>query len=160
MASPWPFSRQCVEMWLDSAGTGFALASLMRATASRSEASGCVLQNLRFRARDGAALAHTARACERESQVGCGRLARPESGASKLGMGKRLLGSGGSLLLAPLLRQARRGRVRQVTPLCACRPHPCQGSPHTHSQSRALWLDPQCRHVSVAHLPRRNKVVC
>ncbi len=135
MASPRFFSRQCVEIWLDSAGTGCALASLMRATASRSEAGGCMLQNLRFRARVGAARAHATRACERESQAGCGRLAEPGGGASKLGMGRRLLGPGGSLLLAPLLRHARRGRVRQVKPLCACRPHPCQGSPHTQPKS-------------------------
>ncbi len=80
MASPWLFSRLSGEMWQDSAGTGLDLASLILATASRSEACGC--DTLRLRAREGAARALTARPCKRVSQAGCGRLGMPRGGAS------------------------------------------------------------------------------
>ena len=141
VASPWLFSWRCVEIWSDSARMGLDLASLSRVTASRSEA--CACNNVRLRAREGTARATTTRPCERMSQAEAGRFEVPRGGASKLGMGHRLLGPGESLLLALLQRQARRRRARQAKPLQACVAHPCQGIPQTHCQSLALWLGKQ-----------------
>ena len=119
VAYPQLFSRRGGGIWLDSTGMGFIRASLSLATASRSEACGCGRARLRPRELAARAIATLGRGWLTGGEtLEKGRFGSLGASASKLGMGRQLLGPGRSLILA-LVLPVGRGRVRHANPALA-----------------------------------------
>ena len=119
VAYPQLVSRRSRGIWLNSTGTGFIRASLSLATASRSEACGC--GRARLRPLELAARAVTALVrgwLTGGETLQKGRFCSLGASASKLGMGRQLLGPGKSFILA-LVLPVGRGRVRHANPALA-----------------------------------------